>query len=89
MEQDKRAIEIAGVTRFSTFATHASSISRCFSGIQRCLTAGTVKFDTAAVRHSCEASISILQCSRQNLFTSTSRMAQAHTSFSQTYIIST
>lgn len=90
MEQDKRGIEVTGVTRFSTFATHASSISRCFSGIQRCLTAGTVKFDTAAVRHFCEALIShgILQFSRQNHFASTSKMAQTHISFSQTYITS-
>ena len=49
MERDKRGIEVAGVTRFSTFSIHASSISRCFPAIQRCLTAGTVKFDTAAV----------------------------------------
>ena len=51
MEQDKRGIEVTGVTRFSTFSTHASSISRCFPAIQRCLTAGTVKFDTAAVSY--------------------------------------
>ena len=69
MEQDKRRIEVAGVTHYSTFTTHASSISRCFSGIQRCLTAGTVKFNTAVVRHwwLCEVSIGILQYSRQNL----------------------
>ena len=51
-EQDKRGIEVAGVTHFSTFAIHVSSISRCFSGIQRCLILGTVKFDTAVVRDS-------------------------------------
>ena len=88
MERDKRGIEVAGVTRFSTFSIHASSISRCFPAIQRCLTTGTVKFDTAVVSHPYEASISISQCSRQNLFASTSRMARAHISFSQTYITS-
>ena len=51
MERDKRGIEVAGVTCFSIFSTYASSMSRCFPGIQRCLTAGTVKFDTAAVSH--------------------------------------
>src|SRR5882762_4871022 len=71
MERDKCGIEVAGVTRFSTFSIHASGISRCLPGIQRCLTTGTVKFDTAVVSHPCEASISISQCSRQNLFTST------------------
>ena len=90
MEQDKRGIEVAGVTRFSTFSTHASSISRCFPAIQRCLTAGTVKFNTTAVSDDdpCICSISISQCSRQNLFASTSRMARFHINFSQTYITS-
>lgn len=48
-ETDKRGIEVAGVTRFSTFSIHASSIARCFHAIQRCLASGNVKFDTAAV----------------------------------------
>ena len=48
-ETDKRGIEIVGVTRFSTFSIHASSIARCFPAIKRCLESGSVKFDTAAV----------------------------------------
>jgi len=48
-EKDQRGIQVAGVTRFSSFSIHARSISRCLYPIQRCLTSGTVKFDTAAV----------------------------------------
>ena len=48
-ETDKRGIEIVGVTRFSMFSIHASSIAHCFPAIKRCLESGSVKFDTAAV----------------------------------------
>ena len=33
-ETDKRGIEIVGVTRFSMFSIHASSIARCFPTIK-------------------------------------------------------
>src|SRR5882724_2345645 len=48
-EKDKRGIQVGGVTRFSTFSTHAKSIARCFNAIERCLTSGAVTFDTKAV----------------------------------------
>jgi hypothetical protein len=48
-EHDQRGIQSGGATRFSTFATHANSISRCFGAIERCLSSGTIKFDTKAV----------------------------------------
>ncbi len=48
-EKDRRGIEAAGATRFSTFSTNAKSISRCFSPMQRAYKAGNLKFDTAAV----------------------------------------
>lgn len=89
-EKDKRGIEVAGVTRFSTFSIHASSISHCFEGIRRCYTKGTVKFDTAAVSHSCHAwfidSLLWVSTIRQNLFTNILRTAQLRISF---YLICT
>ena len=48
-EKDKRGIQVGGATRFSTFSTHAKSISRCFSTIKCCLSSGSIKFDTKAV----------------------------------------
>jgi hypothetical protein len=48
-QTDKRGIQAGNATRFSTFSTHAKSIARCFDAIQRCLVAGTIKFNTAAV----------------------------------------
>ena len=48
-EKDKRGIQVGGVTRFSTFSTHAKSIARCFNAIERCLASGAVTFDTKAV----------------------------------------
>ena len=48
-ETDKCGIEIVGVTHFSTFSIHASSIAHCFPKIKQCLESGSVKFDTAAV----------------------------------------
>jgi hypothetical protein len=50
-EKDKRDIQVGGATRFSTFSTHAKSIARCFNAIERCLTSGTVTFDTKAVSY--------------------------------------
>ncbi|KZP21944.1 hypothetical protein FIBSPDRAFT_739799 [Athelia psychrophila] len=46
---DKRGIEAAGATRFSTFSTNARSITRCFPAIQKCLSDGAIKFDTKTV----------------------------------------
>ncbi|KAF7980497.1 hypothetical protein HWV62_37998 [Athelia sp. TMB] len=43
---DKRGIEAAGATRFSTFSTNARSVTRCFPVIQKLLTDGLIKFDT-------------------------------------------
>ena len=48
-EKDKCGIQVGGVTRFSTFFTHAKSISCCFNAIKHCLTSGAVAFDTKAV----------------------------------------
>lgn len=48
-DHDQRGIQSGGATRFSTFATHANSISHCFGAIERCLSSGTIKFDTKAV----------------------------------------
>ena len=48
-EKDKQGIEVAGVTRFSSFSIHARSISWCLYPMQQCLVSGTVKFNTAAV----------------------------------------
>ena len=48
-EKDKRGIEVASVTQFSSFSIHAWSISQCLYPMQWCLVSGTVKFDTAAV----------------------------------------
>jgi hypothetical protein len=50
-EKDKHGIQVGGITRFSTFSTHAKSIARCFNAIERCLTSGTVTFDTKAVSY--------------------------------------
>ncbi|KAF8809453.1 hypothetical protein BYT27DRAFT_7222383 [Phlegmacium glaucopus] len=47
-EKDKQGIQAGGATRFSTFSTHAKSISRCFGAIERCLSSGSIKFDTKA-----------------------------------------
>jgi len=40
---------VGGATRFLTFSTHAKSISHCFGAIERCLSSGSIKFDTKAV----------------------------------------
>jgi hypothetical protein len=79
-ETDKRGIEIAGVTRFSTFSIHASSIARCFPAIKRCLESGSVKFDTAAVHFQSRVLFhpSSLVC-RRNLFASILNLGQSHT----------
>lgn len=49
-EVDKRGIQVGGDTRFSSFATHAKSIGRCFPAIQRCIISGAVKFDTKTTK---------------------------------------
>jgi hypothetical protein len=48
-EKDKQGIQAGGATRFSTFSTHAKSISCWFGAIERCLSSGSIKFDTKAV----------------------------------------
>ncbi|KAJ7673786.1 hypothetical protein DFH06DRAFT_978687, partial [Mycena polygramma] len=45
-EKDKRGIQVGGATRFSTFATHASSVLRCLPFMEKCYTAETITFDT-------------------------------------------
>lgn len=80
-ETDKRGIEVAGVTRFSTFSIHASSIARCFPAIQRCLESGSVKFDTAAVRiQSWKLFYPHSPVHRQDPFASTLNLGRSHTS---------
>lgn len=49
---DKRGIEAGGVTCFSTFATHASSVLRCLPFMEQCFMAGTIAFDTKGVCYS-------------------------------------
>lgn len=46
-EKDKRGIEAAGATRFSSFSTNAKSVQRCFPALQRAYEGGHLKFDTA------------------------------------------
>ncbi|KAJ7193229.1 hypothetical protein GGX14DRAFT_372062, partial [Mycena pura] len=43
---DQRRIQAGGATRFSTFATHASSVLRCLPFMQKCYQSGAIKFDT-------------------------------------------
>ncbi|KAJ7503587.1 ribonuclease H-like domain-containing protein [Mycena galericulata] len=50
-EKDKRGIEAGGATRFSTFATHASSVLRCLSFMERCYSEKTITFNTKGTRH--------------------------------------
>jgi hypothetical protein len=47
--EDLRRIEAGGTTRFSTFATHASSVFRCLPFMQKCYQSGVIKFDTQGV----------------------------------------
>ncbi|KAJ6629460.1 hypothetical protein B0H10DRAFT_1776522, partial [Mycena sp. CBHHK59/15] len=47
--EDKRRIEAGGATRFSMFATHASSVLRSLPFMQKCYQSGAVKFDTKGV----------------------------------------
>ncbi|KAJ7911765.1 hypothetical protein B0H13DRAFT_1614238, partial [Mycena leptocephala] len=44
--EDRRGIQAGGATRFSTFATHASSVLRCLPFMQKCFQSGAIKFDT-------------------------------------------
>lgn len=48
-ESDKRGIEPAATTRFSSFSIHSTSVQRCFPAMQRARESGTLKFDTKAV----------------------------------------
>ena len=48
-EVDKQGIQVGGTTRFSSFATHAKSLTRCFPAIQRCISSGSVNFNTDKV----------------------------------------
>ncbi|KAJ7580732.1 hypothetical protein C8J56DRAFT_867094, partial [Mycena floridula] len=43
-ETDKRGIQAAGATRFSTFSINAKSVSRCWAAMQRCYEAGKLNF---------------------------------------------
>ncbi|KAJ3913026.1 ribonuclease H-like domain-containing protein [Lentinula edodes] len=49
-EPHRRGIQIGGATRFSTFATYVRSIIRCSDAMERCLSNGRLKFDTAATK---------------------------------------
>ncbi|KAJ7913806.1 hypothetical protein B0H13DRAFT_1565237, partial [Mycena leptocephala] len=44
--EDRGGIEAGGATRFSTFASHASSVLRCLPFMQKCYQSGAIKFDT-------------------------------------------
>ncbi|KAJ6550348.1 hypothetical protein B0H10DRAFT_1850539, partial [Mycena sp. CBHHK59/15] len=48
--KDRRGIEAGGATRFSTFATHSSSVLRCLPFMEQCYSAGSIAFDTKGVR---------------------------------------
>ena len=48
---DRCGIQAGNATCFSTFSTHTKSIPHCFDAIQRCLVAGTIKFNSTAVSH--------------------------------------
>ena len=48
-EADKRGVEAAGTTRFSSFSTNAKSVARCFGPMQRAHATGKLKFETQAV----------------------------------------
>lgn len=50
-EVDKRGVEVAGATRFSSFSTNAKSVARCFNSMQRAYTSGRLKFDSQAVSY--------------------------------------
>lgn len=46
---DKRGIEAAGATQFSTFSTNARSVTCHFPVIQKLLADGLIKFDMKSV----------------------------------------
>ncbi|KAJ7720985.1 hypothetical protein DFH07DRAFT_760655, partial [Mycena maculata] len=48
--KDRRGIEAGGATRFSTFATHSSSVLRCLPFMEQCYAGGAIPFDTKGVR---------------------------------------
>lgn len=79
-EEDKRGIVAGGATRFSTFATHTRSIIRCFSAMERCLLAGTIKFDTKAVRECTEFTTVTYTYCRRNHCESILYVAHSHSS---------
>jgi hypothetical protein len=79
-ETDKHGIKIVGVTRFSTFSIHTSSIAHCFPAIKRCLESGSVKVDTAAVHFQSRVLFHLSSLiHRQNPFTSILNSGQSHT----------
>ncbi|KAJ6621956.1 hypothetical protein B0H10DRAFT_1788897, partial [Mycena sp. CBHHK59/15] len=51
--KDRRGIEAGGATRFSTFATHSSSVLRCLPFMEQCYSAGSIAFDTQIVLNLC------------------------------------
>ncbi|KAF7327065.1 hypothetical protein MKEN_00281800 [Mycena kentingensis (nom. inval.)] len=53
-EEDKRGIETAGATRFSSFSTNAKSVARCLPAMMRAYQKGKLKFETAAAKKNVE-----------------------------------
>ncbi|KAJ6564273.1 hypothetical protein B0H19DRAFT_941477 [Mycena capillaripes] len=53
---DRRGIEAGGATRFSTFATHSSSVLRCLPFMEQCFASGKFPFDTKGLSGSDENS---------------------------------
>ncbi|KAJ7833076.1 hypothetical protein B0H13DRAFT_1653957 [Mycena leptocephala] len=49
--KDRRGIEAGGATRFSTFASHASSVLRCLPFMEQCFSSNKIAFDTKGTRH--------------------------------------
>ncbi|KAJ7212726.1 hypothetical protein GGX14DRAFT_361589, partial [Mycena pura] len=47
-EKQRRGIEVGGATRFSTFATHSSSVLRCLPFMERCFSSEKITFNTQA-----------------------------------------
>ncbi|KAF7314722.1 hypothetical protein MKEN_00946200 [Mycena kentingensis (nom. inval.)] len=53
-EEDKRGVEAAGGTRFSTFSTNAKSVARCLPAMMRAYEKKKLKFETAAAKKNVE-----------------------------------
>ncbi|KAK0498286.1 hypothetical protein EDD18DRAFT_82822 [Armillaria luteobubalina] len=49
-ETDKRGIEMAGATRFSSFSSNAKSVQRCLEPMKHAYRAGNLKFNTKATK---------------------------------------